>query len=103
MNHTTITFGAFRADIGLLAEQEVRATLAVCSGMSNKQIAKALDCAPGTVKKTIERVFFKFRVSSRTALVAEAFKMGLVAFSSGMTPSPQQHDHQESTNGVLIA
>ena len=74
-----ITFGELQGSTGFLAEQELRATLAICAGLANKEIARAFGCAPSTVKKSIERAFFKFGVSSRTALVAEAFKRGLIS------------------------
>ena len=77
-----INFGKLQGTIGILAEQELRAALAICTGLSTKEIAKAIGCAPSTVKKTVERIFFKFSVSSRTALIAEAFRRGLISFSA---------------------
>ncbi|MCF7532003.1 response regulator transcription factor [Pseudomonas petrae] len=100
MNVTTITFGKLQATTGLLALQELRAALAICAGLANKEIARALDCAPGTVKKTIERLFFKLGVSSRSALVAEAFRRGLVSFAGSPTP---EHQRGESHDGVFVA
>jgi DNA-binding CsgD family transcriptional regulator len=100
MNVITITFGKLQATTGLLALQELRAALAICAGLANKEIARAMDCAPGTVKKTIERLFFKLGVSSRSALVAEAFRLGLVSFTGGPTP---EHQRDESHDGVFIA
>jgi DNA-binding CsgD family transcriptional regulator len=98
-----ISFGNLQGSTGLLAEQEMRAALAICAGLSSKEAARVLGRAPGTVKKTVERIFFKLGVSNRAALVAEAFKRGLIAFACNMTPSPQHQQEQESTNGVLIA
>lgn len=98
-----ITFGELQGFTGLLAEQELRATLAICAGLENKEIARAIGCAPSTVKKSIERAFYKFGVSSRTALVAEAFKRGLIMISCGLPPTPQRHQDQDQTNGVFIA
>ncbi len=103
---TIINFGKLQGTIGVLAEQELRAALAICAGLSTKEIAKAIGCAPGTVKKTIERIFFKFRVSSRTAMIAEAFRRGLISFagSTPITPDPQDEHHQEDgKQGVFIA
>lgn len=98
-----INFGQFHGSTGLLAEQEMRAAMAICSGLSGKEAARVLGCAPGTVKKTVERIFFKLGVSNRAALVAEVFKRGLIDFACNMTPSPQHQHEQESTRGALIA
>lgn len=98
-----INFGELQGSTGLLAEQEMRAALAICSGLSGKEAARVLGCAPGTVKKTIERIFFKLGVSSRAALVAEAFKRGLIAFSCNMTPPPQRQQEHGSTQGIFVA
>lgn len=98
---TVINFGKLQGTTGILAEQELRAALAVCSGLGNKEIARAVGCAPGTIKKSIERVFFKLGVASRSALVAEAFRLGLVHFSA--SPNPNQQPDQDQHHGVFIA
>lgn len=103
MSSTTITFGKLEATTGFLAAQEARTALAVCSGLSNKEIARVMDCAPDTVKKTIARVFYKIRVSSRSALVAEVFRLGLVAFTGNMMPAPQRHEEDDTNQGVFVA
>lgn len=77
MSATIITYGKLRGTTGILAEQELRAALAVCSGLANKEIARVVGCAPGTVKKSIERVFYKLGVSSRSAIPAELFCRGI--------------------------
>lgn len=102
MNVTTITFGKLQATTGLLALQELRAALAICTGLANKEIARVMDCAPGTVKKTIERLFFKLGVSNRSALVAEAFRRGLISFAGASSPTPE-HQRDESHDGVFLA
>ncbi|WP_443690386.1 response regulator transcription factor [Pseudomonas sp.] len=98
-----ICFRELQGTAGLLATQEMRATLAVCSGLANKEIAKALGCSAGTVKKTLERVFFKLGVTRRAAAVAKAFAMGLISFSGGMIPAPQRQQEQGSTQGIFVA
>ncbi|SEJ50286.1 response regulator transcription factor [Pseudomonas sp. NFR16] len=100
---TLITFGELQGTTGILAEQELRAAMAISTGLSGKQAAREMGCAPSTVKKTVERIFFKLGVSNRAALVAEAFRLGLIVFSTGMTPSPQQHHDQDSHDGVFLA
>jgi Response regulator containing a CheY-like receiver domain and an HTH DNA-binding domain len=72
-----IRLGKIEGTTGILAEQELRAALAICAGMANKEIARAVGCAPGTVKKSIERVFYKLGVSSRSAIPAELFCRGI--------------------------
>lgn len=74
-----IHFGKLQGSIGLLAEQELKTALAICSGMSGKEVARALGCAPGTVKKSVERVFYKLGVSNRASMVAEAFRRGVIS------------------------
>jgi DNA-binding CsgD family transcriptional regulator len=100
-----ISFGSLMGKTGVLATQELRAALAICSGMANKEIARELDCSPATVKKSIERIFFKFGVSNRAALVAEAFKLGVITFASNMAPDqePQNHQPESSIPGVFVA
>ncbi len=77
MSTTTITFGKLQATTGILAEQELRAALAVCAGLANKEIARSFGCATGTVKKSIERVFYKLGVTSRSAIPTELFCRGI--------------------------
>ncbi|WP_232966892.1 LuxR C-terminal-related transcriptional regulator [Pseudomonas koreensis] len=72
-----ISFGKIEGKVGLLAEQELRAALAVCAGLANKEIARVVGCAPSTVKKSIERVFYKLGVSSRSAIPTELFYRGI--------------------------
>lgn len=74
---TVISLGKIEGTTGVLAEQELRAALAICAGMANKEIARMIGCAPGTVKKSIERVFYKLGVSSRSAIPAELFCRGI--------------------------
>lgn len=77
MSVITITHGRIQATTGVLAEQELRAALAICAGMANKEIARVIGCAPGTVKKSIERVFYKLGVTSRSAIPTELFCRGI--------------------------
>ncbi|MHC8348674.1 LuxR C-terminal-related transcriptional regulator [Pseudomonas sp. RT4P38] len=72
-----INFGKLEGTTGVLAEQEMRAALAICSGLANKEIARVIGCAPGTVKKSIERVFYKLGVTSRSAVPTELFGRGI--------------------------
>jgi len=102
---TVINFGKLQGTTGVLAEQELRAALAVCSGMANKEIARIVGCAPGTVKKCIERAFYKLGVNSRTALVAEAFRQGLIVFACNLGPGkdPERAKGDEQLQGIFTA
>ena len=56
-----------------------RAILAlVAQGLSNADIATALDCSRSTVKQELQRVMFGLAVSSRDAAVARASELGLL-------------------------
>lgn len=100
-----INFGELQGLTGLLAPQELRAALGICSGMANKEIARKMDCSPATVKKCVERAFFKLNVTNRASLVTKAFRLGLVAFSGSMMPTPQHHqdEDQDQHQGVFEA
>lgn len=100
-----INFGKLQGAIGILAEQELRAALAVCAGLNNKEIARVVGCAPSTVKKSIERVFYKLGVTRRAALVAKAFSLGLIQVSGVIAPNPGPQDQRDSDQfqGTFIA
>ncbi|WP_277964621.1 LuxR C-terminal-related transcriptional regulator [Pseudomonas sp. RIT-To-2] len=98
-----INFGGLQGLTGLLAPQELRAALGICSGLANKEIAREMDCSPATVKKSVERAFFKLNVTNRASLVAEAFRLGLIAFAGSMMPAPQRQQDEDHHQGVLLA
>lgn len=102
---TVINFGKLQGTTGLLAEQELRAALAVCAGLANKEIARVVGCSPCTVKKSIERVFYKLGVTRRAALVAKAFALGLIqaACVSEPNPGPQHTEDGDQYQGTFIA
>ncbi|VVO24419.1 helix-turn-helix transcriptional regulator [Pseudomonas fluorescens] len=96
---TVISFGEFQGTTGVLAEQELRAALAICAGLSTKEIARAVGCSPCTIKKSIERIFYKFGVKSRSAIPPELFCRGIahhitVIFCAAMTGHTAITDHQ---------
>ena len=101
---TFITFGTLQGTTGLLAEQELRAALAVCAGLANKEIARVIGCSPCTVKKSIERVFYKLGVTRRAALVAKAFALGLIQTTAiAPNPGPQHTEDSDQFQGTFIA
>ncbi|MHC8404332.1 LuxR C-terminal-related transcriptional regulator [Pseudomonas sp. TMB3-21] len=98
-----LTLGNWTGHLGMgLAERELQCVMAIAGGGTSKEIARTLGIATATVDKRILSASTKLGVIRRAALVAEAMRRGLIAFSTGMTPSPQHHD-QDSHNGVFIA
>lgn len=57
-----------------LTPAEKRVIELVCEGLTNPQIAARLYVSPRTVQGHLLNVFQKLRISSRTQLVALAFK-----------------------------
>ncbi len=47
-------------------------------GLSNKEIAQRLDIAPDTVKNHLRPIFAKFAVNTRTQLISEIYRRGIV-------------------------
>ncbi|UDU80124.1 response regulator transcription factor [Pseudomonas sp. HN2-3] len=72
-----INFRSMEGNIGILAAQELKAALAICCGLGNKEIAQELSCSPATVKKSVERIFYKLGISSRSAVPTELFCRGI--------------------------
>lgn len=61
-----------------LSEREQQVLTLLGQGMKNKEISLALSIASGTVKRHVENIGRKLGKSSRAALVAEAFRRGLL-------------------------
>lgn len=72
-----ISFRGMEGNIGILAAQELKAALGICCGLGNKEIARELDCSPATIKKSVERIFYKLGISSRSAVPTELFYRGI--------------------------
>lgn len=85
------------------APRELECLLEIAAGRTSKQAARDLGCNPSTVEKAVERIFFKLRVNNRAALVAEAFKRGLIAFACTASPSPENHHDEDSNQGIFLA
>lgn len=75
--HSVISFRGMEGNVGVLAAQELKAALGICCGLGNKEIAKELDCSPATIKKSIERIFYKLGINSRSAVPTELFYRGI--------------------------
>ena len=75
-----ISNGTWRGNLGLgLAERELSCLLAVAAGLSDKEIAKKDGLSPRSIKGRIESCMHKLGVFKRPALVAEAFRRGLIS------------------------
>lgn len=77
---TSITLGNWR---GLLdhgaARRELECLLAIAGGASGKEAARALGISEDGVKKRLIALGTKWGVTRRAALVAEAFKRGVIS------------------------
>jgi DNA-binding CsgD family transcriptional regulator len=61
-----------------LSPREVEVLQQLASGRSNREIAKALYVAPGTVKAHLHHIFRKLEAASRLQAVAHAREAGLI-------------------------
>ena len=65
-------------DAGLLREREYEVLLKLAEGLSNKEIARALELTENTVKFHLKSLFSKLNVSKRTQAVVEAQRRGII-------------------------
>lgn len=80
MTTTTITFAGFTGFLGRgAAPRELQCLMAVAAGCTSKEAARELGIAPDTIDKRLLALTTKLGVTRRTALVAEAFKRGLIS------------------------
>jgi len=61
-----------------ISPRELAVLQALAEGKSNKEIAKALDVSPNTVKTHIARLFEKLEAKRRTEAIRKARSLGLV-------------------------
>ena len=61
-----------------LTDRELEILKEMLTGDSNQQIAERLFLSPGTVKRHVENLLFKTGFHTRTELVAEAVRLGIV-------------------------
>lgn len=61
-----------------LTDHEIQVLRLVAQGLTNKEIANSLDIAERTVEYHLSEIFRRLEVSSRTAAVVKAEKMGLL-------------------------
>ncbi|MDW3714108.1 helix-turn-helix transcriptional regulator [Pseudomonas sp. 2023EL-01195] len=78
------------------APRELECLLAVAGGLTSKEAARDLGVAPGTIEKRLLALSTKLGVTRRGALVAEAFRRGVIvpaacialAFLVGLQQNP---------------
>jgi DNA-binding NarL/FixJ family response regulator len=61
-----------------LTEHEIRVLRLVSQGLTNKEIARSLEIKERTVEYHLGEIFQRLAVTSRTAAVVKAEKMGLI-------------------------
>ena len=100
----TIAFAGLTGQLGKgVAPRELQCLLAVAAGMTSKEAARELGLAPDSVDKRLLAASTKLGCTKRAALVAKAFAMGLISFSTGMPPTPRDHQQGSQHEGVFIA
>ncbi len=62
-----------------LTKTEIKVMDLLGKGLSNKELAKALNCSVKTVKNHLNSAFHKLGVSSRTEAVVKAIEQGLIS------------------------
>jgi DNA-binding CsgD family transcriptional regulator len=72
------------ATLAALTDRERQVMALVCRGLSNKQIARILSIADGTVKVHLHRIFDKLAIHNRTMLATMATE------SAGATTGSEQ-------------
>lgn len=76
----TITAHGYVGHLGRgAAHRELECLLAVAGGLTSKEVARNLGVTPGTIEKRLLALSTKLGVTRRAALVAEAFKRGVIA------------------------
>lgn len=79
MHAETITANGFVGFLGRgAAPRELECLLAVASGQTSKEAAKHLGISAGSIDKRLLALTTKLGVHRRAALVAEAFKRGMI-------------------------
>ena len=75
-----------------LTKTEIKVLDFLGRGLSNKELAKELNCSVKTIKNHLNSAFHKLGVSSRTEAVVKAIEKGLI--SSEGTVIPEEDDEE---------
>ncbi|WGV21991.1 LuxR C-terminal-related transcriptional regulator [Pseudomonas putida] len=80
MSTETITLSGFTGFLGRgAAPRELECLLAIAGGASGKEVARILGISEDGVKKRVIALGTKWGVTRRAALVAEAFRRGVIS------------------------
>jgi DNA-binding NarL/FixJ family response regulator len=71
----------------VLTEREREVLTAVAGGLSNDEIARALDLSPLTPKTHVSRILIKLRARDRAQLFVIAYETGLVSPGGRFDPT----------------
>ena len=77
--HAAVDGGAIRKSMDVLNERKQEFLELCCSDLSYEQIGQQLEVSHAAVKRYAEELYMHFGVRTRHALVAHAFRMGLIA------------------------
>ena len=80
-----------RMPVTALTDRERQIVRLVSEGLSNKEIARRLNIADGTIKVHLHHIFEKLQVSNRTALAA-AFRSPPEPQKKVLRPMPLKDD-----------
>jgi DNA-binding NarL/FixJ family response regulator len=61
-----------------LSPRELQVLIFLAEGLSNREIALKLSVRTSTVKTYVERMASKFNATNRAAIVATAFRLGII-------------------------
>lgn len=73
-----------------LTKTEIKVMDLLGKGLSNKELAKALDCSVKTIKNHLNSAFHKLGVSSRTEAVVKAIEKGLISSEATQFPEDEE-------------
>ena len=76
----------------LLTKTEIKVMDLLGKGLSNKELAKELDCSVKTIKNHLNSAFHKLGVSSRTEAVVKAIEKGLISSEGTIIPDEEDDD-----------
>jgi DNA-binding NarL/FixJ family response regulator len=77
-----------------LSARELSVAILILEGTSRSQIARRLQCAPGTIRVYIDRLFAKLHVEDRLGMVLRLIR---VAVALGAFPGQVVVSHKNAT------
>ena len=77
-----------------LTKMEIKVMDFLGKGMSNKELAKQLNCSVKTIKNHLNSAFHKLGVSSRTEAVVKAIEKGLISSEGSTIPEEEDEDEE---------